>query len=41
MTTLARPSVRKRLIVGWRQVERHKASIRSRQRTASLPKRVR
>jgi hypothetical protein len=42
MTTLARPpALRKRVIAGWREVERRKASIRSRQRSGAFPKRVR
>ncbi|HET9651892.1 MAG TPA: hypothetical protein VFP36_06860 [Usitatibacter sp.] len=41
MSTFARPALRKRLILGWREVERRKASIRARQRSVFAPKRVR
>jgi len=40
MSVLAKPAVRKRHIVGWRQVERQRAAIRARQRSATAPKRV-
>jgi hypothetical protein len=41
LSMLAKPALRKRHIVGWRQVERQRAAIRARQRSGPAPKRVR
>lgn len=41
MSESAKPALRKRAVVGWRQVERERAVIRRRQRPAPVPKQAR
>ena len=41
MSALFKPAVRKRIVVGWRQVERQRAAIRRRQRSVPSTKQAR
>lgn len=41
MSLLSKPALRKRIVVGWRQVERERAAIRRRQRSVPAAKQAR